>query len=129
MHSVCFAGEGPAFAVVDVIHPGSPSSTAGLVCGDRVLRLGALRLPCARETNGAAPDLQKSDGNTSDRRSRPMTVGDLFQLLPAEVECHINQRMPVVVQRGTRVLSLWLTPCQWTGRGLLGCHLKPISRD
>lgn len=121
--------EGPSFALVDVVHPGSPSSTAGLACGDKVVRLGSLHLPCTRTTRVANREHQGDDsGNAERARSSSMTVNGLFQLLPREVERHKDERMPLVIQRGSRILSLWLTPRQWAGRGLLGCHLKPVPQ-
>lgn len=121
--------EGPAFALVDVVHPGSPSSTAGLACGDKVVRLGSLHLPSTPMSTVANRDHRDDDSrNGSSERRNSMNVSGLFQLLPGEVERHKDQRMPLVVQRGSRVLSLWLTPRQWAGRGLLGCHLKPIPQ-
>lgn len=122
--------EGPAFAVVDVVQPGSPSSAAGLICGDRIMRLGCLRLPSTRTMAAASGDLGDDNSRNQDNgcNSSP-TIGDLFRTLPEEVEHHKDGRMPVVVQRGSRVISLWLTPREWEGRGLLGCHLKPLPQE
>ncbi|KAL8273868.1 hypothetical protein Esti_002191 [Eimeria stiedai] len=121
--------EGPAFALVDVLQPQSPSSAAGLVCGDKILRLGSLRLPSARDAPAGHTSGNGNNDDVDGERGSNMTVSELFRLLPGEVERHKDQRMPVVVKRRNRVLSLWLTPHEWAGRGLLGCHLRPISQD
>ncbi|KAL8441578.1 hypothetical protein Emed_007542 [Eimeria media] len=120
--------EGPAFALVDVLQPQSPSSAAGLVCGDKILRLGSLRLP-PRDAAAGHANAHATNGALGGEGSSHMTVSELFRLLPGEVERHQNERMPVVIERRNRVLSLWLTPRTWAGRGLLGCHLKPILQD
>ncbi|KAL8455133.1 hypothetical protein Emag_000970 [Eimeria magna] len=124
-----YAAEGPAFALVDVLQPQSPSSAAGLVCGDKILRLGCLRLPSPRDAAAGHTDASASNGVVAGGSCSNMTVSELFRLLPGEVERYKNERMPVVIERQNRVLSLWLTPRQWAGRGLLGCHLKPILQD
>ncbi|KAL8425706.1 hypothetical protein Efla_003084 [Eimeria flavescens] len=125
--------EGPAFAVVDVLQPESPSTLAGLVCGDRILRLGSLRLASTLSTReAAASSVQNGAGQSGDenRGSSSITsVNELFRQLPGEVERHKDMRMPVVVRRGNLIISLWLTPRLWTGRGLLGCHLNPIPQE
>lgn len=120
--------EGPAFAVVDVVQPDSPSSAAGLACGDRVLRLGSLRLPSTRTFPDADESLNGETSRSGDINCST-SVAYLFERLPGEVGLHEDERMPLVVQRGDRVLLLWLVPRKWKGRGLLGCHLKPLQRD
>ncbi|KAL8436203.1 hypothetical protein ACSSS7_001933 [Eimeria intestinalis] len=106
-----------------------PPLHEGLVCGDKILRLGSLRLPSAQDAAYGHTSGSANNGNVDSVPSSTMTVSELFRLLPGEVERHEDERMPVVVERRNRVLSLWLTPCQWAGRGLLGCHLKPIPQD
>lgn len=120
--------EGPAFAVVDVVHPGSPSSTAGIVAGDRLLRLGSLRLvPSHSRLDERVGGAFKGVAANTNAQTRPVTVTEIFQLLPEEVASHENERIAVVLQRGGRILPLWLIPRRWQGKGLLGCHLKPLQ--
>jgi 26S proteasome non-ATPase regulatory subunit 9 len=40
-----------------------------------------------------------------------------------------NRELQVVVQRAAEAhpTTLTLVPCKWEGRGLLGCHLQPLS--
>lgn len=124
----CVADEGPAFAVVDVVHPGSPSSTAGIVAGDRLLRLGSLRLvPSHSRLDERVGGAFKGVAANTNAQTRPVTVTEIFQLLPEEVASHENERIAVVLQRGGRILPLWLIPRRWQGKGLLGCHLKPLQ--
>ena len=121
--------EGPAFAIVDIVQPGSPSSAAGVAGGDRVLRLGTLRLMAPQTRAVGSERLTESASARGGRQAGPVTVAELFQMLPGEVGRHENERMPVVVERGNRVLSFWLIPRRWHGRGLLGCHLTPIQEE
>ncbi|XP_026192028.1 26S proteasome non-ATPase regulatory subunit 9 [Cyclospora cayetanensis] len=122
--------EGPAFAVVDVLQPGGPSGIAGIAAGDRVLRLGTLRLPVGRNAAaGSTQNHRKGPLPGGDSSSRALTATQIFELLPGEVARYENERMPVVVQRGSRVISLWLVPRQWHGKGLLGCHIKPLQQE
>ena len=85
-------------ARIDEILPESPSAAAGLVDGDELLSLGTIDY---RVTN-------------------PMSV------IPKFVYENANTSIPVVIRRGGDVKELTLTPRQWSGRGLLGCHLTPV---
>lgn len=113
--------------MVDVVHPGSPSSAAGIVAGDRLLRLGSLRLsPTQRRSEVSTGGVCNGVSAATTQQTRSLTVAEIFQMLPAEVANHENERVAVVLQRGGRILPLWLIPRRWQGRGLLGCHLKPL---
>jgi 26S proteasome non-ATPase regulatory subunit 9 len=52
-----------------------------------------------------------------------------MQLLPQVAQLLGNSEgkaVPTVVVRGGAVVNLTLTPQKWLGRGLLGCHLRPL---
>lgn len=93
----------PAFAWIDEVAEGSPAQDAGLALGDHICRFGGID---RRETG----DLNAC-------------FAAIAQLVPASV----GKALEVVVLRGQppRRVELSLTPRQWTGRGLLGCHLAP----
>ncbi|RKO96326.1 hypothetical protein CAUPRSCDRAFT_8270 [Caulochytrium protostelioides] len=91
-------------ARIDAVAPESPASAAGLVTGDLLLRVGRLT---AVDT---AP-----------------TMGGLGAL-GAYVQQHKNRPLAVVVRRaGPSHCTLQLTPKEWDGRGLLGCHIVPTD--
>mmetsp|Transcript_12184 Transcript_12184/g.18471 ORF Transcript_12184/g.18471 Transcript_12184/m.18471 type:complete len:220 (-) Transcript_12184:267-926(-) len=93
----------PPFALIDEVAEGSPAEAAGLRVGDLLSSFG----PVSRKASG---DLNAC-------------FGAIQQLVPKSA----GSELEVVVLRGqpySRVV-LQLTPRQWAGRGLLGCHLAP----
>mmetsp|Transcript_47634 Transcript_47634/g.126316 ORF Transcript_47634/g.126316 Transcript_47634/m.126316 type:complete len:203 (-) Transcript_47634:60-668(-) len=91
------------FAVADEVFEGSPAAAAGVEVGDRVLALGRLDLDAIRREGFAA--------------------------LAGEVAAHEGRGMRLLVIRGGEACprELTLTPRAWPGRGLLGCHLRPVG--
>lgn len=85
-------------AIIDEILAESPAATCGLMDGDELLSIGSIDY----------------------KISNPMSV------IPKLVYDNANSPIPLVVRRGGDVLELELTPRQWSGRGLLGCHLSPV---
>ena len=98
------AAASSAFAVIDEVSPSSPAAAAGLLVGDAVLSLGGVR--AAEGHAGGAAALAALGPAVASSEGRPLEV--------------------VVLRRGERV-ALSLTPRRWEGRGLLGCHLRPLS--
>lgn len=86
------------FALVDGVAPDSPAFLSGLQRGDLLVKFGDL---CTR---------LKSPSQT-------------FDLLPNFVKGRIGMETPLIVQRGESVIILKLTPNNWAGKGILGCHL------
>jgi 26S proteasome regulatory subunit N4 len=90
------AGGAMGFAVVDEVADGSPAAAAGLALGDRVLRLGDATALAA--VPAAVADAAEGGG-----------------------------RLAVSVLRAGAVVDLELAPRHgWGGRGVLGCHLRPV---
>eukprot|EP00890_Picochlorum_soloecismus_P002028 jgi/Picsp_1/2826/NSC_01052-R1_26s proteasome non-atpase regulatory subunit 9 len=87
------------FAEVDELSMESPAMESGIRLGDKILR-------CNHVTAQTPNALQ------------------VMGTLVAESE---NSVMDVEVLRNDEKVSLKLRPKTWTGRGLLGCHLKPIK--
>mmetsp|Transcript_8896 Transcript_8896/g.19564 ORF Transcript_8896/g.19564 Transcript_8896/m.19564 type:complete len:227 (-) Transcript_8896:7-687(-) len=92
----------PAFAWIDEVSEGSPAQDAGLAVGDRISRFGDVSLD----------------------------IGDLkacFAAIAQLVPTKAGEALDVLVFRGSppSKATLSLTPRQWAGRGLLGCHLAP----
>lgn len=97
----------PAFALVDLVSENSPAAAAGLLVNDRIVSFGAVSL-----RSFATPQLAMA-------------------ALPGLLREHENQSVDVIVQRaegGSRQeMTLGLTPRQWSGPGLLGCHVLPLA--
>jgi 26S proteasome non-ATPase regulatory subunit 9 len=87
------------FAEVDELSIESPAMESGIRLGDKILR-------CNHVTAQTPNSLQ--------------VMGKLV----SESE---NRVLDVEVLRNDEKVSLKLRPKTWTGRGLLGCHLKPIK--
>ena len=87
------------FYLVDSIFNGSPAQEAGLKSGDLVIQFGSM---------------------VNENKSP--------QLLQEIVKTSINKPIPVTIKRNPEgFLGLQLTPKQWSGKGLLGCHLTPYQ--
>ncbi|KAF6259949.1 hypothetical protein COO60DRAFT_1294635 [Scenedesmus sp. NREL 46B-D3] len=86
------------FAVVDEVAEGSPAAAAGIQLGDQLCRFGAA-------VAGSGSELQQ---------------------VAQELQGHEDQEVPVVFLRAGQAVQMQLTPRKWAGRGLLGCHLRPL---
>lgn len=86
-------------ARINEILAGSPAFEAGLLDGDYLIQFGRLVY---------SPDR------------------DVFNEIPKVVGASTGTSIPIIVKRNSVEVSLTLTPKQWHGRGLLGCHLLPI---
>lgn len=91
----------PPFAVVDEVTADSPAAKAGLLVGDAIVAFGAISL------------------------SSMGTIASAMSALPGCLREHENQSLEVGVNRGDTYVDLKLTPCKWSGHGLLGCHVVP----
>ena len=88
------------FAVIDEILDASPAKDAGLVNGDELLAFGKV----------TAQTL------------------DALNAVPSVVRDNVGMRIPLTVRRKGVVVQVFITPKSWGGRGLLGCHLTPITQ-
>jgi len=88
-----------AFAVVDEVAEGSPAAQDGICVGDVLMQFGSV-LHCG---------------------------GGELQRVADELQQHRDQPLQVFVQRQGKLHALCLTPRTWAGRGLLGCHMRPLS--
>ena len=88
------------FAVIDVVSSGSPAQTAGLKVGDAVVSFGSV------DTSNFNGDLKAIAG---------------------VVQTSQDKNVRVQVVRDRRVVTLTLKPQRWSGRGLLGCNIKPLE--
>jgi 26S proteasome regulatory subunit N4 len=86
------------FALVNGVAPDSPASTAGLLRGDKILQFGDI---------------------TSSVKDSLSSIGKL--VMESEFKS-----VRVRVLRNDEKVALIVTPMQWTGKGLLGCHLTPL---
>lgn len=85
------------FAVIDEITDASPAAEDGLQLGDQVLKFGTVE------------------------------AGDnLLERLAAEGRTNQGNAVPVVIMRQGGLINLTVTPRQWQGRGLMGCHFRML---
>ncbi|CAE7563083.1 PSMD9 [Symbiodinium natans] len=91
------------FAEIDEVSAGSPAEAAGLRVGDLVCRFGTVNLQDTGDLNAC------------------------FNAIRDLVPRSAGTTIPVTVLRGESParVELQLTPQQWAGRGLLGCHMNP----
>jgi 26S proteasome non-ATPase regulatory subunit 9 len=90
-----------AFALIDEVQPNSPSASAGLCVGDECIHFAGIEFAPHDST--------------------------LLPRIASAVQASVAQPLRVVVRRDNRTLTLSLTPNAWQGRGLLGCHIKPLQ--
>ncbi|GLC44957.1 hypothetical protein PLESTM_001669100 [Pleodorina starrii] len=90
------------FALIDEVSGGSPAEAAGLQVGDLLCAFGDVSAAVAGQGGGL---LQRVASVLSASEGRPVAARVLRQGTP---------------------LELSLTPARWPGRGLLGCHLRPL---
>ncbi|EEH51952.1 uncharacterized protein MICPUCDRAFT_7568, partial [Micromonas pusilla CCMP1545] len=89
-----------AFAVVDEMHGGSPAASAGLRLHDRVIAFGGVERGAENE--------------------------NILPRVAALLAAKEGAEVPVWVTRGTDRVRVFVTPAKWEGRGLLGCHMRPL---
>ncbi len=94
-----------AFALIDEVSPVSPAEAAGMQVGDALLSLDSVRVASGALADGAAAAMRALAPAVAAAEGRPVAVW--------------------VLRGGSRV-ALTLTPRRWEGRGLLGCHLRPL---
>lgn len=86
------------FAVVDEVSSSSPAEEAGVAVGDQLIAFASI--------TGQTP-------NT-------------LPAVAAALQAHENKQVDARLLRRGSIINLKLTPHSWTGRGLLGCHLRPL---
>ena len=91
----------PPFAVIDELSADSPAEVAGLQLWDQLCSFAGVTV----HTPG--------DGGT-------------LQAVAAALAANEGRAVRAAVLRQGAPLQLLLTPQQWGGRGLLGCHLRPL---
>ncbi|MQL90275.1 hypothetical protein Taro_022867 [Colocasia esculenta] len=86
---------GAPFAMVDEITEESPAAEDGLQLGDLIVKFGSV-----------------------------VIGGELLPRLASEAQLNNGKPVSVTVIRQGSPMSLIVTPRQWHGRGLLGCHFR-----
>ncbi|KAF0692565.1 Aste57867_16377 [Aphanomyces stellatus] len=86
------------FARVESVQDGSPSNEAGLLVGDLIIGFGSA---------------------TAENHRELAAIREI-------VGRNINTAIDVVVARNEGQYRLTLVPHQWSGQGVLGCHIIPI---
>ncbi|KAJ7516090.1 hypothetical protein O6H91_22G042700 [Diphasiastrum complanatum] len=85
------------FATFDEVTEGSPAALDGIVLGDQLIKFGSI------------------EGGE-----------DLLRRLAREGQMNEGRTISVVVLRRGSQIELSVTPRQWSGRGLLGCHIQVL---
>jgi 26S proteasome non-ATPase regulatory subunit 9 len=98
----------PPFASVGDVAPCSPAAAAGMQVGDLILRLAGV--------DAAGP-----------ADAPPSPSSSLLERVATALAASENRPCACVVLRAGRRVALELTPRRWAGRGLLGCHLRPLA--
>ncbi|MCO5556020.1 hypothetical protein L7F22_009564 [Adiantum nelumboides] len=88
---------GLPFAVFDEVQEGSPAALDGLMVGDQLIKFGSV------------------EGGDN-----------LLMRLGREGRMNEGNAVPVAVLRRGVQLQLIVTPRQWSGPGLLGCHIQQL---
>ncbi|XP_010275822.1 PREDICTED: 26S proteasome non-ATPase regulatory subunit 9 [Nelumbo nucifera] len=83
------------FALVDEIADASPAAEDGLQLGDRIVKFG---------------NVESGD--------------NLLPRLASEAQLNEGRAIPLIIMRQGTLINLIVTPRQWNGRGLLGCHFR-----
>ncbi|KAH3762374.1 26S proteasome non-ATPase regulatory subunit 9 [Pelomyxa schiedti] len=97
----------PALAIVDEVSVGGPAYSAGFKVGDRILKFGSASVEsCA-------------------------TVPNKLSAIGTIVGSSIGTDVEVKVFRSSgstsRTLTLYVLPSKWSGSGVLGMHLSPVT--
>ncbi|ONK68938.1 uncharacterized protein A4U43_C05F17600 [Asparagus officinalis] len=83
------------FAMVDEITDDSPAAEDGLQLGDQIIKFGNVEM------------------------------GDeVVHRLASEARSNEGHPIPIIIMREGSQMNLTITPRQWHGRGLLGCHFR-----
>lgn len=56
-------------------------------------------------------------------------AGDELQRVAAALQANEGREVEALFLRQGAPVALKLTPQRWSGRGLLGCHLRPMGRQ
>ena len=100
------ADVGRAFAVIDEIVSGCPGEMDGLRVGDRVCAVGDVRWGFADPSSTPPPE----------------ALADAARTFAANE----NRVVRVVVLRRGERQTVEVTPRAWSGRGLVGCHMRSV---
>jgi 26S proteasome non-ATPase regulatory subunit 9 len=104
---------GAAFALIDEVAAGGPAALAGLCVGDALLAFGPVTASTSEPLSAVAREVGAAEAAAGEvcvtvRRKRATTATAAGGI-------------------GDEVVVLALHPRRWDGRGLLGCHLAPVS--
>lgn len=116
----------PHFAVFDQVSINSPSYLSGLREGDKLIKISSLTFS---SSSSASTLLQKIPLIISEWMKDTQKIRDTKVSL--ENLDHASQKklegISVIIERNTReLLHIKLKPSLWEGKGVLGCHIKPI---
>jgi 26S proteasome non-ATPase regulatory subunit 9 len=139
------------FAVVDDVADGSPAADAGIQLvglrgvGEGWEQTGGAGGPLAesqrcQQQSQAAPEpppLTRPPPRIARQGDQLCRFGDVsmgpqpgdeLTRVAAALQAHEGAAVEVVFLRHGAPVALSLTPRRWAGRGLLGCHLRPLGR-
>jgi len=106
------------FAVVDEISPESPAEDSGLRTGDLIVHFGPINYHNHRNLSAIAEIVPETAA-----KGRELNV-----IVLRRRRMSVDHDVPHTVETGVRVKKeVKLFPRPWSGRGLLGCHIKAYS--
>ncbi|KHN85806.1 putative 26S proteasome non-ATPase regulatory subunit 9 [Toxocara canis] len=121
------------FARVDKVSSMSPAQQAGLKDGDQILQFGSLHAATFNDMSQFTRIVQNSIGGLKDGDQilqfgslHAATFNDMSQFTRI-VQNSIGKKIRVTVLREGRAERLELIPQQWSGRGVLGCSVLPVT--
>ncbi|KAG2486037.1 hypothetical protein HYH03_015244 [Edaphochlamys debaryana] len=116
------------YALVDEVTAGSPAASAGLQVGDLLCDFGGVVRAAAGPggASGSANGGAEASASTAAGAGPGAESQALLQRVAGVLRCSEGQPVVTRVLRQGSPLSMTLVPQQWAGRGLLGCHLRPL---
>jgi 26S proteasome non-ATPase regulatory subunit 9 len=106
------------FAVVDEVAPDSPAEDCGLRPGDLIVHFGPVNYYNHRNLSAIAEIVPDAAA-----KGRELTVVVLRRR-----RMSVDHDVPHSVETGIRIKKeIKLSPRTWSGRGLLGCHIKAYA--
>mmetsp|Transcript_4655 Transcript_4655/g.13162 ORF Transcript_4655/g.13162 Transcript_4655/m.13162 type:complete len:333 (-) Transcript_4655:1018-2016(-) len=116
------AGQQPPlvpFALVDGVSPDSPAAEAGLVEGDLLLRFGPVHHLNHRDLRAVLELVPTAAANQDE-----VAITLLRREQPSVEPGWTHPADEAAAERRRRRMIVKIRPRPWSGRGLLGCHIK-----
>eukprot|EP01071_Lankesteria_metandrocarpae_P012832 Lankesteria_metandrocarpae@DN631_c0_g1_i1.p2 len=114
------------FAFVARVDAASPAEKAGLLVGDCVVEFGSLKCPADCSTGESPAELFSSLPNIVQKNKGVKSSVVVCRRMTVDSPLTLEEAKAGLSAEGTQVERLTLTPEEWGGKGLLGCHMLPF---